>query len=170
MLTRSKRLIIIHIKDLIKAAIMKRVGTVGFIKKWCFLPTSLLTQHYVSLIKKTQTFNHFNKVGLLLSSSITFNLLERNSRVLERVANCLLKLAKLFQSKILKFTKFTMRQVCKVKKAFPYFILICAVALNLVSMRVERSSCPLLCRIENVRSLSHQPLPAFSVKPFISFI
>ena len=120
--------------------------------------------------KKTQTFNHFNKVGLLLSSSITFNLLERNSRVLERVANCLLKLVKLFQSKILKFTKFTMRQVCKVKKAFPYFILICAVALNLVSMRVERSSCPLLCRIENVRSLSHQPLPAFSVKPFISFI
>ena len=80
--------------------------------------------------KKTQTFNHFNKGGLLLSSSITFNLLERNSRVLERVANCLLKLAKLFQSKILKFTKFTMRQVCKVKKAFPYFILICAVALS----------------------------------------
>ena len=170
MLTRSKRLIIIHIKDLIKAAIMKRVGTVDFIKKWCFLPTSLLTQHYVSLIKNKQTFNHFNKVGLLLSSSITFNLLERNSRVLERVANCLLKLAKLFQSKILKFTKFTMRQVCKVKKAFPYFILICAVALNLVSMRVDRSSCPLLCRIENVRSLSQQPLPAFSVKPFISFI
>ena len=50
MLTRSKRIIVIHIKDLIKAAIMKRVCTVGFIKKLCFLPTSLLTQHYVSLI------------------------------------------------------------------------------------------------------------------------
>ena len=149
---------------------MKRVCTVGFIKKLCFLPNSPLTQHYVSLIKKTQTFNHSNKVGLLLSFSITLNLLERNSRFLERVANCLLKLAKLFQSKILKFTNFTMRQVCKVKKAFPFFILICTVALNLVTMRVERSSCPLLCRIENVRSLSHQPLPAFSVKPFISFI
>ena len=72
--------------------------------------------------KKTQTFNHSNKVGLLLSSSITFNLLERNSRVLERVADCLLKLAKkLFQSNILKFTKFPTRQVCKVKKAFPMF-------------------------------------------------
>ena len=69
--------------------------------------------------KKTQTFNHSNKVGPLLSSSITFNLLERNSRVLERVSNCLL--AKLFQSKILKFKKFTARQVCKVKKAFPMF-------------------------------------------------
>ena len=38
--------------------------------------------------------NHSNKVGPLLSSSITFNLLERNSRVLEGVANCLLKLAR----------------------------------------------------------------------------
>ena len=72
--------------------------------------------------KKTQTFNHSNKVDPLLSSSITFNLPERNSRVSEGVTNCLLKLAKkLFQSNILKFTKCTTRQVCKVKKAFSMF-------------------------------------------------
>jgi len=73
----------------------------------------------VSLICLSPLFVFYFSLNYDDQKKKAFTLLEHNTRLLERIANCLL--AKLFQSKILKFKKFTTRQVCKVKKAFPMF-------------------------------------------------